>query len=257
MKTYVYPLALALLLLLAMADQPDALPRESARLISRWSPVPLTLVDTNVPVPEWSSGAEVQLFYYNYCTGWLWVLQGFGAGDRVGVVFDSGCEPGESATLVDSRVFVLEGASAGYGFTGTMSVHEVDATLCPVDPPLSSQSWLPDLYTLNNEFLWNIPVGEQFAIVATLSAPPGFGNPTRLVMDHPAPGWTGPAACGYCFPTTRAARSFYWGTSASPECPGSKFYDGECDAELIFDAGVNRAVGVSARTWGRIKSLYR
>jgi hypothetical protein len=261
MKTYVYPLALALLLLLSMADQPDALPRESARLMSAPNPVPLTIYDHDVPIPPaWSSGAEVMLSYYNFCTGWVYGVEGFGAGDRVGVVFDSGCEPGESANLVDSRVFVHRGAPAGYGFTGTMSVHDVDADLCPVDPALSSQSWLPeghDYLGVNNEFLWNIPVGEKFAIVATIASDLGHPNYTALVMDHPWQGPTGPDACGYCYPTTRVTRSFYWGTSASPECPGSRFVDGECDAELIFDAGVNHSVAVSARTWGRIKALYR
>jgi hypothetical protein len=262
MKTYAYSLALAVLLLLAVANQPDALPRESARLISDWSPMPLTVGTVSVIVPPWSSDGDVKLSYYNYCTDWLWAVTDWEAGQRVGVVFDSDCGPGETATLVDSRVFCLEGMPSGYGFTGTMSVHDVDANLCPVDPPLSSQSWLPEgvsPWGANNEFIWNIPVGEQFAIVATMSSDQGYQNNTVLVMDHPSQVPPDPAACGYCYPTTRVARSFLWGTSANPVCPGVPMPEpfGSCDPELVFDAGVNRTVGVSERTWGRIKALYR
>jgi hypothetical protein len=156
---------------------------------------------------------------------------------------------------VDSRVFCLEGAPPDYGFTGTISVHDVDAELCPVDPPLESRSWLPT--TGDNEFVWNVPVSDQFAVVATLADELGHGNWTVLVTDHPAEAGTAPTACGFCFPTTRVSRSFGWDTSANPLCPGWKFFDGVCDAELVLDVGLDYAVGVSARTWGRIKALYR
>lgn len=143
-----------------------------------------------------------------------------------------------------------------------MSVHDVDADLCPVDAPLARQSWLPQgtrPWGESNGFAWEIPVGEQLAIVATLGGELGYQTYAVLVTDHPSQRYSGPAACGYCFPTTREPHSFHWGTSTSPICPGVPMPDffSPCDAELIFEAGVDYTVGVSEHTRAPIKALYR
>ena len=155
----------------------------------------------NVPawVPAWNSSADTQISYYNFCTGWAWAWSGWESGYRAGVTFESGCEAGESTELVDSRVFCWTGAAPGYGMTGTISVHNVDADLCPVDPPLVSQPWLP--LEGNNVFEWNTLVGERFAVVVTFADDPGWPvNPTSLVTDHPDDTGSTPQACGLCYP---------------------------------------------------------
>jgi hypothetical protein len=203
---------------------------------------------------DWNSAADVQLVYYNFCTGWAIWWGGWQEGERAAVVFDSGCQPGETTDLIDSRVFCYRGAPSSYGFTSTVSVHDVDPDGYPVDPPIDSKSWLPA--EGNNEFVWNVPVGDRFAIVATFAAGviPQVDNPTHLVTECPdfGSGWI-PDACGVCYPASRPNHTFFWYNDQWHTLRIST----DCDAQLLFDAGVNYAVGVSERTWGRIKALYR
>jgi hypothetical protein len=51
--------------------------------------------------------------------------------------------------------------------------------------------------------------------------------------------------------------SFAYGTAASPVCPGSTFFDGVCDAQLIWRADTACIDAVEPSTWGQIKGLYR
>jgi hypothetical protein len=257
MKTILCVFSVVGLLLVLDSAPSEGLPRYGRSTTAVTWGRPITWGTMEGVPPSWSSSGEVQVAYYNFCTGWHHGWSDWDDGDRLGVVFDSYCQPGETATLVDSRIYCgVVACPPGYGFTGTVGVYDVDADLCPVDPPLFSQTWLPAAG--QNEFTWNTPVGERFAVVATLADDPGdpWENPTLFVTDC-SQGPTGPPACGTCYPTTRVSRSYVWSASGIPYCPGWRFTDYTCDVELAFDVGLNCAVGVSARTWGRIKALYR
>jgi hypothetical protein len=53
------------------------------------------------------------------------------------------------------------------------------------------------------------------------------------------------------------ARSFYYGNPTTLLCPGSRFNDGICDAELLWDVSFACLIPVEESSWGSIKALYR
>lgn len=198
----------------------------------------------------WARDSECNLVYYNVCTGWIWVWYGWAPGDRVGATFESCAE-----RVVSSRIFVLESADPGYGFTGTISVHAVDASGCPTGPGLA-QPFLPVVGW--NEHAWSdYPVGSRFAVEITFGAAPD--PPVMLVSDHPAIGPDGVFGCGHCYPSTRPTHSFTWGSAAATLCPGDPLFDGTCNAELLLDVTLsgNGPSPVRSAAWSQVKALYR
>lgn len=233
------------------------------RLAALWCLLPLLVVTSPTPALEktvaplddersdaWNAGLTCVITYYNYCTGWIWNWSFFSPSDRFGVCYES-CESYPCA-LVESWQYVSTGAPSGYGFTGTIAVSAVDANCCPVGAPLQTQVFLPVAGWNGNS--WWVLVPARFAIHVTLGPAPD--SPLVVSTDHPAPGPTGPPACGTCYPATRVNHSYYWDPDAI--CPGSPFFDGLCDAQLLWDCGmICKWVGAEPRSWGSIKSLYR
>jgi hypothetical protein len=200
----------------------------------------------------WRSGSTCTVAYFNICTGWVWIWTGWEPRDQVGV-FANSCAP-DLSTLLATGMFCQTGVPPGYGFTGTISVYEVDQNRCAVGPPLATQEYVPSSGW--NTYEWGIDVPGQFLLLTEHG--PGEENPLALVSDHPAAGPSGPIPCGTCFPTTRSNHSFYYGPADSSLCPGSSFFDGFCNAQLLWDL-IIQAVPVSVETssWGAIKALYR
>jgi hypothetical protein len=208
----------------------------------------------------WTASTTCRINYYNVCTGWLWCWSGFGDDFRFGVVADRCCEGGATGVLMRTTLFICTDAPCSYyGFTGTISVHEVNENDCPIEPPVAIQPYCPD----RNNYLFSVvswpsvPVPNRFAVVVTTAEDAGITSPAEYGTDRPAPGPTGPQACGVCYPANRTTRSYQWGTSSSPLCPGEKFNDGICDAELFWDFDFSCTVSVQETTWGSIKALYR
>lgn len=199
---------------------------------------------------EWNNATTVTLAYYNYCTGWIWIWGGWSPGDLTGECFDV-CPNGG---LISNMLRTRTAAPSGYGFTGTMSIMSADANCCPTGV-VASQPWLPldgwNLYT------WNVPIPPKIIVMLQWAAPSGFTALSRLGSDHPAPGPTGPAACGMCYPTTRVVHSYYYGVAGATLCPGSVNNDGVCDIEWLIDLQLKCSIGVEENTWGSIKNIYR
>jgi hypothetical protein len=206
---------------------------------------------------DWNAGASCTVSYYNICTGWVWVWSGFGDGGRMGTVFNTCCPAPQQSQLLQTSIFVASSSPPGYGFTGTIAVHNSDANDCPVGAPIASQPLLPtSVFQIS---AWGgVPVPNEFIVVVTMEENQGIPNPGALGTDHPAAGPTGPQACGTCYPANRVNHSFAYGSVASPVCPGSTFNDGICDAQLFWDATlVCGTVSVEDSSWGQIKGLYR
>ena len=218
--------------------------------------------------PGWSTAGGTTTcaaIYYNRCTLWSYAWSGFGIGDRLGVCADNCC-PGQGL-VSQTALRVFTGAPAGYGFTGTASITNVDSHCCPTNT-LASQPWLPTgPFDVHN---WAQPVGAQFAVVYTYSCLSGAGSPVRVGTDHPSAGPTGPQACGFCYPLDRPNHSYYWGSDpgdacagGSPAfCPGLTFLDltpaEPCAPQLRLDIFmVCQPVAVDPQSWGGVKSLYR
>jgi hypothetical protein len=172
---------------------------------------------------------------------------------QVGVCFDS---PGDGAILTTSWHFELVGGVVpGYAFSATIDVYAADSDRCPVGAPLASQVAYYDWYW--SQYVWNIPVPASFVLAVTWHEwPPVYEN-HYVRTDMPAPGPTGPPACGTCYPTTREAHSFVYHDGVEEHRPGLTFFDGVCDAELMWHAQFSVGVGVQELSWGRVKSLYR
>jgi len=235
----------------------------AAAVVLLSSPPTAALEKRSVPFDDarldsWSTGSTCQVSYYNICTGWLWCWYDLEEQERLGIVVDSCCGPAEAAVLCQSRHFLCSAPPAGYGYTGTIGVHNVDPNDCPVEPAMYSQPYLPT--DITNGFAvvnWScVPVPSRFAIIITMINPFG-GFPTTIATDHPAEGPTGPQACGLCYPSNRTIHSFRFGRSSTPLCPGIKFNDGVCDAELAWDVDFACSVSVEESSWGKIKGLYR
>jgi len=211
------------------------------------------LEKTSVRVNEsdlggWDAAASCSVFYANTCTGWLWVWSPFSPGDVIGVILDPCCPNG---TLTATQHYFWTGAPTGYGFTGTLSVSSVVAG-CP-GAPYQSIPVLPEGVLTTN--FWTVPAGPVAFTFTNTMVP---GSPFTFPTDHPAAGPTGPQACGFCYPSTRTIHTFFFGTAASPLCPGSPFNDGVCDAEALYWGGLFTCpVSVEETSWGAVKNLYR
>jgi hypothetical protein len=225
------------------------------------------------PAEGWNSAATCAIVYYNRCTLWSWVWSNWSPGDRIGVsVSESCCDGAHKLAQTALRVFG-SAPTMGYGFTGTASVYPVDANGCPIfSTPLESQPWFPgtvvacyldggppQLYDFHS---WSAPgTPAKFAVVYEFGTAGGGGTATAcgaaIGTDHPAAGPTGPAACGFCYPTTRVSHSFYYGNPTTTLCPGSTFFDGVCDAELRLDIWMECLIAVEPQSWGSVKNLYR
>jgi hypothetical protein len=147
-------------------------------------------------------------------------------------------------------------APAGYGYTGTIDVFAVDGNECPTGLALASTTLLP-VSGWNGVGLGHVDVPPNFAVSFTFGSAPA--TPASITSDHPAPGPTGPAACGTCYATTRSTHSYYWGNASSVVCPGSTFFDGVCDAAFLWDVSMHcqAPVSLQSTSWGAIKGLYR
>lgn len=204
----------------------------------------------------WLGASSTVISYYNLCTGWVW-HPGNHAGQRLGVVVDTGCGPG--ATLGTTWHFYYSGYGCGWGFDGTtISILAVDANDCPVDPALDSQPICPgpdlDGWMVA---LWDTQVPSRFAVVLDLGSR-WISSYPRLRTDHPAAGPTGPPACGTCYPTTRVNHSFLFADGDQVFCPPEVYYtDSACNAELTWYCSLLCPVSREPTSWGRVKALFR
>jgi hypothetical protein len=202
---------------------------------------------------DWNAGtSSCSVFYYNICTGYIWIWTGWADGATMGTVYDTCCDPSSEDSFLNASYFYFwTGVIPGYGFTGTVGVYDVDANLCP-STPLMTQPSLP-VSGWNLEF-WGVGVNSQFAIVYTLQDDQGFGVTAVPITDGAG------GACGVCFPTGRTSNSYTWGTDTSPACPGSPMSDGviPCEYEFLAAAELTcEPVSVQDESWGSIKNLYR
>jgi hypothetical protein len=200
----------------------------------------------------WTRASTVALRYYNICTGWAWSWSDFAPNERVGVSFVAPLNV--SGNLVATSLFAFSGAPSGYGYTGTVDVHLADTQGCPTTL-LQSQPYLPT--STWSTHLWNVSIPQRFVVSITLPGTPEAASLYNFTSDRPAAGPTGPIACGSCYPTTRATRSFLYGPASIPDCPGTPFFDGFCNAELFLEAYVKYFVPIQPLSWGGIKALYR
>jgi hypothetical protein len=195
---------------------------------------------------QWDSFATCEIVYYNVCTGWSMGWQPCG-NNRLGVNFQA-CQDG--CRLESSAMYMWAGSPPGYGFTGTVDVFAADANACPTGPVLASTPFLP-VGGWNKQVWGAVTVPSSFVIRATVGNA-GYTNPALFALDLPQSG------AGVCYPANRTVHSYYYGTVASPLCPGSPFYDAVGAAELAWVAGLSACpTSLESASWGRVKTLYR
>ncbi|GJM43897.1 MAG: hypothetical protein DHS20C21_07390 [Gemmatimonadota bacterium] len=226
-----------------------------------WTALPaLALEKAELPMTDdrgwggWDAGTTCSVSYYNDCTGWLWVWDGWEDRDVLGITYDPCCE---GAVLEATSTYFWTGAHPGYGFTGTIEVSTADSDGCPMTL-LAQTPFLP----LSGATLHNWGVTVPGPVVVTITLGNTRGDPSYrpgIPSDHPAAGPTGPAACGFCYPTDRVTHSFYYGNNGTGRsCPGQPLFDGVCNAEwLMWSASFTCPVSIEGSSWGAIKNLYR
>ncbi len=234
---------LAVLAALLLSIPASALEKTRARVIE----------DRDHP-DTWSATTTCTLVYYNYCTGWIWCWGGWDDHERFGVCFE--CPGGGtegSFNLNTVGMYNCQGTIPGYGYTATVDVWAANDYECPSGPSLASQplaiygGWL--------ETTFDIQVPSRF--VVTLTTGTNLAGLQSYATDHPAAGPTGPPACGTCYPSSRVTHSYYYGTTTSPLCPGFRFNDGVCYAELIWDIGLSLTGESEGASWRQVETLYR
>jgi hypothetical protein len=202
----------------------------------------------------WQATSTTTVAYYNDCTGWLWIWGGWEPQAQLGVWFES---PRDQALLTETSLYQYAWTYPGYAYSATVDLFAADANGCPDGGPLASQPYIEVDYPWGwVTYPWNVPVPDQFVLTLTFHhwTPPWS---PEVYTDHPAAGPTGPAACGHCYPTNRVTRSFIYNDGNNQHCPGIRFNDFVCDAELVWTARFNVGVSVASKSWSRIKSLYR
>ncbi|MFN8179973.1 MAG: hypothetical protein U0167_18720 [bacterium] len=207
----------------------------------------------------WMAGSTAAIVgYYNTCTDWAWSWY-VESGARVGTVFDC---PGPGRWTLHELALTFDGStSQGYGFTGVLSVSGVDSSGCPIGAPLASVPVLP----VDGVVTYPFSVAVPHAFLAELTLGYAWhqgGSISQFVTDHPAQGPSGPPACGTCYPETRTTHSFYYGNGSVGLCPGLPFFDGLCNAELLWTASLTGTATAAeeteaSRSWSAIKALYR
>jgi hypothetical protein len=157
---------------------------------------------------------------------------------------------------VSTSTYIWTGAPASYGFTGTIEVSNADGSGCPTTQ-LAQQSFLP--VSGPNVHNWALNVSGPIVLSMTLASTKALPQPTAIASDHPATGPTGPAAWGFCYPTTRAVHSYYYGNNGTGRlCPGSSLFDDIGTAEwLDWFAVFECPSAIQENSWGQIKGLYR
>lgn len=200
---------------------------------------------------DWGSGATIHLSYFNVCTGWTWIWTDWAVGDKFGLIVDAGVP---NPQLLHLQMFD-SWAHPAYAYTGVIEVYEADENNCPVGAPYASSPILPGN-------MYNFPfqgesIPQHSAFVVSFKGVVWLPGVTHVATDRPSSGPTGPPACGTCYPTTRQTRSFFWQLDGETFCPGVPFNDGTCNAELLWEVGIQTPVSVEETSWGKIKGLYR
>ncbi len=215
---------------------------------------PLRIPDIDRPeLPEWNRGYTCSVAYYNICTGWTWVWSGFPADTRLGVHVTACCTTAtDTVRVTDFFTYFLTGVPTGYGFTGSFDAWAADSNGCPSGDPIATQA-LPPVGPDWNLIDFGGPVEVPVDFVLTYTLGPTGGSPVSVLTDSPF------TDLGVCYPGPRVTRSAVYGTSGSPTCPGSTFFDGVADAELLMFIGLDcePLVSVDRTSWGGLKSLYR
>ncbi|NNE42740.1 MAG: hypothetical protein HKN12_00900 [Gemmatimonadetes bacterium] len=202
---------------------------------------------------NWRSGGLCTITYYNNCSGWIWTWSDFPPNSRVGKGFGpTGLCQDYGSTVETAWLFVFSPAPSGYGFTGTVSVETASTNHCPVST-LESQPFLPAISGWNSFTFGNHGAYINYYSLFVTTGP-GEGNPLAFVTDAPSvdPG---------CYPAGFGTRSFRFGTTETPLCPGTPFVDNGLDAQLLWEVYGNAwpqgPVSVDAGSWGSVKALYR
>lgn len=183
---------------------------------------------------SWRASATANVLYYNACTGWMWVYDGYTIRDRALTQFSVEPDEGTIPRVTRTVFHFYSSLPAGYGYTGLVSLHPVDVNGDP-GPTLAQKPLLPEAGW--QTVPWDsVRVPATFAVMLSATADEGFLF--GILADHPAPAGGGPPACGLCFPDTRVSRSFYWPTQPPLEWtrPQGEYCGG---AEFLFEAGGN------------------
>lgn len=203
---------------------------------------------------NWNAGASCTIQYWNACVGWTWTWTSWSPQDRIGVNFHS-CRPNLESVDVFTRFTNGVPVCPGYGFTPHLEAFAADANGCATGPVLGTVTFLPDGTTQNVAFAAPVAVPPSF--VALIRMGSGGNGTVRYGTDYDAQGPTGPQGCGLCFPTTRATRSFYYGTPSSPLCPGSRVEGPVCDVEWRWNPHMSGGVNIEESSWSQLKNMYR
>jgi hypothetical protein len=202
---------------------------------------------------SWNSGGSCSIQYWNTCTGWTWLWGGWSPFDRIGVAYEA-C--GTSLSSLDIFIRPTAPVCPGYGYTASLEAYAADANGCPTGVALGSVAFLPAGPPLLN-VAFPSPVAVPSSFVALVRMGSAGGGTARYGADFDAVGPTGPQGCGLCFPTTRVTRSFDYGSTVAPLCPGERIMGPVCDVEWRVTAYMYTQTSVEDTSWSRIKGMYR
>lgn len=215
----------------------------------------------------WAAGVTTcTLLYHNYCTGYIfrWTFNVSNAlFGQVADVADC-CGPNSSGVLDFTVHRARDCVPSGYGYTGTVGLYNVDANDCPSGAAIASQPWLPCPTQPGFQVInWGVAVPAKFLFLYNWG---GLNNSTYGGVDSDLGGEAAgvqPPSCPLCYPCGRPNRSYVYGTTTSPYCPGTPVEPETTDSNgttvewRVLYFMTCGPVSVESDSWGSVKNLYR
>lgn len=192
------------------------------------------------------------LIYYNFCSGWIWIWSGFGAGDVIGVNYDLPTDCGKLAgetCCLTGHFWYWRYTQPAYGFTVTYGLYDTDAQGCITGTSYGSA-------TLDPVERWNYTAGlgcastDVVALTATFDA----GVLPYATTDNNASN-ANAAGCGGLIGTGTSLQHIAAGTTQY--CPPAAFADGLGYTDMAVVAFFNCGTATEEASWGEIKSLFQ
>lgn len=218
----------------------------------------------------WAAGTSTcTLLYSNFCTGYIyrWTFSVSNAlFGQVATVADC-CGPNATGVLDYTVHRARDCVPSGYGFTGSLAIHNVDGQDCPTGPAIASQPWLPCPTPVNFQTIaWGgVPLPSKFVYLVNWG---GLNNSGYGGFDSDLGGDAAgvqPPSCPLCYPCGRTPnRSYVYGTTTSQYCPGTPVEPETTDTNnttvewrVYYLMTCHSVISVEQDSWGSVKNLYR
>ncbi|NNE10016.1 MAG: hypothetical protein HKN20_15755 [Gemmatimonadetes bacterium] len=205
------------------------------------------------------SGEACTIVYYNYCSGWIQLFDGFLQGDKAGVVYDlaEDCNGGEGHNCTNLGNwwywrYTFNGY-CGYGFEVSYQMYDVDANDCLIGAPVGSVASTCPLERWNSVPGMGSTSSDRVALVATWED----GTLPYLATDNNVYNASGGPACSGV--GVGDGTSYAWLVTGAGLCPPTLLEDelGPVDIIAISMWNCMSTTATQSSSWSDLKALFQ